>query len=292
MVRGFLLIAACLGLAAAPARAGGPADGAPALWRVADEDTTIYLFGTIHALPPGIDWYRGAVVAAFDEADEIVFETLEDGPGAAGFDERMQLPPGKSLRARLPEAYRGRFDTAIARAGMPLAVADRMKPWLAAFVLGGMEGPRSRARTVTPLLGVETVLEEHARTAGKTLGEIEGAERQLAILDDAPSPLQIRLLQESLDDDSGSEAGDRMVEAWRTGDVAALEAATGAWPGDGRLREILLGGRNADWAEWVEDRLERPGTVLLAVGAAHLVGDDSLQVKLAGRGIDAPRVDR
>ena len=46
----------------------------PALWKVADADTTIYLFGTVHALPQGKEWFDGRIERAFDASDEMVTE--------------------------------------------------------------------------------------------------------------------------------------------------------------------------------------------------------------------------
>ena len=50
---------------AAPAEPVGPG-----LWKVVDEDTTIYLFGTIHALPETVEWYRGPIGEALAETQE------------------------------------------------------------------------------------------------------------------------------------------------------------------------------------------------------------------------------
>jgi uncharacterized protein YbaP (TraB family) len=49
--------------------------------------------------------------------------------------------------------------------------------------------------------------------------------------------------------------------------------------------------RNARWADWVRARMQTPGTVFVAVGAGHLVGKDSLLVRLAERGIESKRVN-
>jgi uncharacterized protein YbaP (TraB family) len=37
---------------------------------VKDADTTIYLFGTVHVLKPGLSWFDDAVKAAFDKSDD------------------------------------------------------------------------------------------------------------------------------------------------------------------------------------------------------------------------------
>ena len=45
--------------------------------------------------------------------------------------------------------------------------------------------------------------------------------------------------------------------------------------------------RNGRWADWIAARMQTPGTVFVAVGAGHLVGKDSLLVRLAERGIES-----
>ena len=56
----------------------------PAIWLLADEDTRIYLFGTIHVLPPGLKWRTSAFDHIVAEADELVMEVAED-PAEAQF---------------------------------------------------------------------------------------------------------------------------------------------------------------------------------------------------------------
>src|SRR2546425_1221342 len=52
----------------------------PALWVVKRGDTTIYLFGTTHALKPEVTWFDGSVKAAFEQSQELVLEVLEPDP--------------------------------------------------------------------------------------------------------------------------------------------------------------------------------------------------------------------
>ena len=69
-----LALPACAKTPAAPARAANDAD--PALWVVKDKDTTIYLFGTIHVLKPGLTWFDEAVKKAFDASSEVKLELI------------------------------------------------------------------------------------------------------------------------------------------------------------------------------------------------------------------------
>ena len=52
----------------------------PAFYKVSDDDTTIYIFGTVHLLPEGLNWFEGPLRAAFDASDELVLEMLAPDP--------------------------------------------------------------------------------------------------------------------------------------------------------------------------------------------------------------------
>jgi hypothetical protein len=60
-----------------------------------------------------------------------------------------------------------------------------------------------------------------------------------------------------------------------------------SYPG---LYDALLTNRNANWVRWIKARMDKPGTVFMAVGAAHLVGKDSVQTQLAKEGIKSVQV--
>jgi uncharacterized protein YbaP (TraB family) len=49
--------------------------------------------------------------------------------------------------------------------------------------------------------------------------------------------------------------------------------------------------RNANWAGWIAQRLQEPGTVFVAVGAGHLAGRDSVQAKLTELGVKSARIN-
>ena len=61
------------------AEAGKP-DADPAMWVVKDEDTTIYLFGTVHVLKPRTHWFDDGISEAFDASDELVMEIARPDP--------------------------------------------------------------------------------------------------------------------------------------------------------------------------------------------------------------------
>ena len=83
----------------------------------------------------------------------------------------------------------------------------------------------------------------------------------------------------------------RMLAIWNSGDAEGLDRMMNeGLQNNPEARRILLGSRNEKWAEWIDDRMGRPGTVFMAVGAGHLTGTDSVQVFLQQRGISSARV--
>lgn len=262
----------------------------PALWKIADEDTTIYLFGTVHVLPPGIEWFDGKVAAAFDKSEELVTEIIEDDSGSTrtGMFQRAALPEGQTLRAMLSPEDRAKYEAALAQLGLPAPTLDRYEPWLAAIVLS--VGPLAEAGFASSN-GVEKTLELRARARSVARGALETPEFQLDLFDSLPIETQKTYLTQVVDQlpTIKQQIGD-MVEAWKRGDADELARLMNSAEDDPGLMEALLTNRNRTWAGWVRERLKKPGTVFLAVGAGHLAGPGSLQDQLAAGGITAERV--
>jgi len=277
--------------APAPTPETAPPQARPALWKVADEDTTIWLFGTVHALPEGIDWYHGPVARALGESEMLVTEiemTAETAASMKALVTRIgTLPEGQSLRAMLNAKQRTVYEDALARLGLPAAAFDPYEPWYAAMMLGMLPLLKEG---YSPAAGVETVLQQ-ARGEEMPRGALETLEEQLAIFDSLPMEAQVRLLIETAEGVDDIKAMlDLMVAEWAEGDAAELARLINESMSDPVLAERLLYRRNANWARWIDERLDRPGTVFLAVGAGHLAGTQSVQDKLAELGIATARV--
>src|ERR671916_3318968 len=134
-----LIIAAAMAAVAFPACAQTAAkpDADPALWVVKDEDTTIYMFGTVHALDDKKDWFNDEVKTAYDSSKEVVFEILQPEPtkAMALISERATDKSGKTLTSRLsPEQAKKVADT-LASVGAPANALDQYEPWFAATQL-------------------------------------------------------------------------------------------------------------------------------------------------------------
>ena len=107
-----------------------------------------------------------------------------------------------------------------------------------------------------------------------------------------PDPVQIKFLESTLKDlPKTAETMDGMVAAWAKGDPAKLADYMNDGLDDSpELAKTLLFDRNARWAQWIKARLDRPGTVFVAVGAGHLAGQRSVIDQLKALKIKAQRV--
>ena len=267
-----------------------PAPLHPALWMVRDADTTIYLFGTIHALRPGLAWFDARVAKAFGESATLVTEIADVG----GLDTAQtllgnaMLPAGQSLRARMSEADRAAYEAALTRASIPAAALDRFKPWYAAVVLSSLPLLRAGYKLEE---GVEIQLAAKARAAGKSQQALETAAYQLGLFDALPEASQLAYLRRVVDNlPHVTEQIDTLAAEWGQGDAEGLAKTMNADEADAGLTEALVTRRNQAWAKWIAARLDQPGTVFLAVGAGHLAGPGSVQDQLAGAGLKTERL--
>ena len=264
----------------------------PAMWKVADEDTTIYLFGTVHVLPADLEWYDAEINAALASSDTVVTE-IEESPESEARQQQLALQlglltDGTTLRSLLNEEQKGAYEAALAGLGAPPEAFDPFKPWLASLTLSFLpimqQGYDLNA-------GVENVI--IAKAGDKNREALETIEFQLGIFDGMEQADQVAYMMEIVNGiDEVKPTLDAMVSEWIEGDPEGL--ATIVNDGIDQMPAIanaLLFDRNANWAEWIENRLDTtPGTVFIAVGAGHLAGERSVQDYLAERGIETVRV--
>lgn len=265
-----------------------PVKARPALWKVSDADTTIWLFGTIHILPAGIEWYTGPVAKALEASDTLVTEIVEPhDPETQAKIARIALAdPPRNLREQLPAQERAQFEAALASLQLPPAMFDANDPWYAAVALSTLPLMKDGFGTMN---GAEALL--IAKAQGKQHLGLETTEQQLGLFDSLPPDTQVRYLGEVLDDlpKLRSEIA-AMVEAWKAGKADTLAALMNDDENDPLLMKTLLTDRNKAWAQWIADRLKTPGTVFVAVGAGHLAGKDSVQAQLEAGRIKVKRV--
>jgi uncharacterized protein len=276
----FAPIVALLALASAPAaEARAPQSARPALWAVSDADTTIYLFGTIHVLPENYQWRTARFNHAVASSQQLMLETIVDQNNPqkimsafAGIAFAKGLPP---LGARVSADKRAALAAAIQRCGLPTQYLDQMKTWAAAFLLLNCQFKDLGLKGTE---GVENVLRDNFTGSGKPVGELETNIEQLGFFDKLAEQDQLALLEGSLETtEEAQKEFEPMLRAWAKGDVEAISRTFDQeLIGSPDLKDALIKRRNANWSKWIEQRMAEPGAVMIAVGAGHLAGPDSV----------------
>lgn len=281
-------------LVAAPAAAKAPRRAHPALWEVSDRDTTIYLFGTIHLLPDNFEWRTAKFDHAVENSQQLIVETIVDDKNPGKIMSAMaslafntpNLPP---LIDRVSPDKRAALEAAVKKSGYPPQAFDRMETWAVAFILLGNQ---YRDMNLKGDEGVEAVLRNTFTSEGKPIGELETNLEQFGFFDRLPEKAQVVLLEGALDDPKAAQAEfSGMLKAWSAGNVSAIartfDRDLAASPD---LAQALLHLRNANWSKWIEQRMAKPGAIMIAVGAGHLAGNDSVIAHLNKDGYHVRRV--
>lgn len=278
--------------ASAPTDASKTDTAKPALWLVSDADTKIYILGTVHSLPPGTQWQKGEIAEAISSADSLVLEIANaDDPGEAVlvFNRMSHSKDLPSIQERVAPDLRLQLEQSAKAAGLSLETLSGYETWGAALVLSNArttEGGYERSA------GVEVALLNAFRTAKKPIEGLETISQQYGYFDVLPEAEQRIMLANAIADPTKSQAQMKeAVDAWADGEpdrlAEAMNRETEATP---MLKRLILTDRNARWALWIGKALDRPGVILVAVGAGHLAGAGSVQDALAKNGLKAVRI--
>lgn len=240
------------------------------------EHGSAWLVGSVHLQREGGPPLPEAVKTAFAEADAVVFEVDLDEVYADPLTalESAFFQDERTLQSELSEETWALLVEELGDAGA-LITLGKAKPWFVALSLSvrelQTEGYSTRA-------GLDHILFERAKETDKPRIALETAAEQLAFFDDFSREEQEMFLLQTLRDSGETvDQADEIVALWEAGDVEGLEQAftaeAEAYPD---LFDKLLGERNRLWLPRIEDLLREHETVLVVVGAAHLVGEGSL----------------
>jgi hypothetical protein len=264
----------------------------PALYAVRDDDSTMYLYGTVHVRPRGADWGNARVRAAVDESAEVWTELIMS-PEADAETQRLAQQFGRASRplsSWLSEAENARLDAAVTKIGLPPGALENLQPWAAALTL--TVAPLLRAG-FDPASGVDRALDAYADAAGKNMRALETAEQQYRFFATMSPELQREMLIEAIDQvDQVDELIGAMSRHWERGDEAALareviEETRTQYP---ELYRTLFVARNNAWMEELTREMQGAGVDFVAVGAGHVIGPDGLVAQFRALGYRVERV--
>lgn len=269
----------------APASAQAPDRTGLPLWEVTHQGSTVYLMGSIHLLRPQVYPLDRALYEAFDRAEVVAFELdLSELVAAAPLMmARGSFQDGRSLADVVPEEMAAEVMERAQGMGLPPAVMDGMKPWMAAMTLSSLQ---LQAAGFDAESGIDLHFFQRAQEQGKPTMGLETVEEQIEVFDGLDYDSQVEFLRSTLEQlDETVEQLDRATEYWRRGDVQELAAMFRESMGDQEdLLERLLYARNRAWIDPIEELIRGEGTAIVIVGMGHLVGKGSVIELLQERG--------
>ena len=256
-------------------------DSKGAFWKVSDEDSTVYLLGSIHIADSSMYPLAKDILKAYDEADYLAVEAniSNEQEVASYMLEKAFYKDDNTLYKSVPKEVYDRFIEVIEPYGIKPEMYNKFKPWYAALLAQNLMYAEN---SLSGELGIDMVLLEKA-VGDKEILEIEGAKFQVDLFDSFSSDLQVEFLASSLaaDDEVQEESMDTlndMITCWKAGDIEGLEKLLKSDDGESdtekEFNEKLWSSRDTHMAEKVRSYLADPEgkTYLVVVGAGHMVG--------------------
>ena len=272
------------------------AESGPPLWKLSDDDNTVYLFGTFHLLPEGANWRNKIVMEAMQQASITVTEADTLSPEAmAGMQALVAQyglnAPGTTLSQVLGEERAANLFEIGTSYGIPSAMLEPLKPWLA---LLSVTQAAYAANGLNPELGVEKILLGMAVEQGDDIEYLETVERQIKALAALDGEIANDFIDVSVAEFAELQTQLKVgVDAWLAGDTATLdESLLSAVRNESpKAFELIFVERNSEWIERITAYLDGDADTFIAVGTGHLVGESSVIDMLEAKGLEPIRVE-
>ncbi len=264
------------------------------MWRIADHDSEIWLFGTVHMLPADVEWRSAQFEAAFAASDVVILEVdLNHGQSERIHSLTMQLGYNAnfvSLSSLLTPNENARLANAASKVGILPDLLEPLRPWLASIQLTllNMAGQGYDSAT-----GVDANIASMAQAAGKRLAYLETVEDQFAVFASLSAKVEKAFLMATVEQIAANPGTlNELIQAWATGDTKKFSKYFKDMRGDEMpgLHDALFVRRNKAWVEQIAKRMKGAGKAFIAVGAGHLPGQDGVVSLLRARGIRVKRL--
>lgn len=268
----------------------------PAMWKVTDANSTVYLYGSVHLLKDNTDWQKRDLDAALAEVGTVYFEVPDTDKAnmeASVLQRQYGLyDSGERLSDHLDSAVKKHLAAAAYNIGLTPERLDIFKPWLVTDMLSlaGAENAGFLAAN-----SVDAALRAQARAARKDIRALESMKDTIEAVALLSPQLQLQSLEDTVRgfDAYGSDL-ETVTNAWIVGNAELLETEMliPAKAKSAEMYAILFTNRNIAWAKKMDQFLQGDETALVVVGIGHLLGEGGLPNRLKELGYDVERVRR
>jgi uncharacterized protein len=277
-------------LAGAPVHAHE--EDAPFLWKVQGGGATHYLLGSMHLMPGSAYPLPASIERAYAQTRGLILETDPAALEAPELQARMVDAgvTGRGLVREIDPALYERVRRQAEASDLPPTVCDRFKAWFCALSLTLYEFQRAG---MEPRFGIDQHFYRRARADQRPVSWLEEADTQFRLFSNMDAKLSAQFLASSLDDLAQERwSPEALMQVWRGNDSAALAALLASTKQEfPQTYARLLADRNRAWMRTLVTQLKGRTPQFVVVGAAHLVGPDSVVAMLQSHGIAATPVD-
>lgn len=268
-------------------------------WVVEDEDTKVYLLGSIHVGTPDLYPMHKKLTKAFDESDGLFVEAnLLDPTGMDYYIEKAMFNDGRTIKDVVNEETYAKLKKVAAQLELPIEELEMQKPWLLSnnFSTMMMDGAFGLTAEEMAMHGIDMQFLLSAYLQQKPIYELEGINAQVdmfeALSPEAQEESLVAALDGILEPSEQSEEDVQLMADWFTnwvkGDVEKFAESLTEMEGDtSEFNQMLFGKRDAVMAAKLVDVLEeQKGTFFVVVGAGHFLVDKNIRYHLEQSGYE------
>jgi len=263
------------------------AESKSCLWKIEKDSGQVYLAGSIHLLKKEHYPLKPVFEDALKEADLVVFEVNLDSIQTMQTQLRIMtkamFQDGITLQSVLPDSTFKLAKEVCKELGLDINQWQNFKPWYFTLMILNI---KLIQLGFDPNYGIDQYLFQKAKGAGKQIEGLESIEFQISLFEKMVKEDQELLVRHTLAEmDVLEKEFDKIYLAWRDGKPDELDqllhASMKEFPA---LYDHLLLDRNRTWLPQIKHYLKSQKTVMIIVGAGHLVVENSLIRMLQSEG--------
>ena len=246
------------------------------LWEVSGHGLRLpsYLFGTMHILCAEDAQLSAPLKSIIQKCRKVYFEIdMDDINEMMGAMKYLRMNDGIKISDLLSKEEYNRLEEYFKKSKSPIPVGmiNRFKP----FLVSGLISEQSM--NCKQKNGMEELIMKEASLRDKQIFGLETVQFQASLFDSIPYEKQAKELINYIDSiDKYKQSTKEMVEVYRTQNLDQLDSLVRkSDPGMNEYMDLLLYGRNRRWVRQMPTTM-REGTILFAVGAGHLAGEQGV----------------
>ncbi|HEX2945066.1 MAG TPA: TraB/GumN family protein [Clostridia bacterium] len=270
------------------------------LWKASDEDSSVYLLGSIHLADPSLYPLSKNILNAFDKSDYLVEEIdlTKQAEGVQYMQQKMMYAGDETLDKNVPKDLYDKFAKTVEPLGLKPEVYNKFEPWYAAMLVQSIQAAQS---SYVANLGVDIYFTSKAIN-NKPLKEIEGLKFQVDLFDSLPKEMQVWYFGSSFATNSegqpqGPDVINALLSAWKSGDSATVEKFVAGDESkmtavEKEFNQIFWTSRNNNMYEKTKGYLADPEkkTYFIVVGAGHMEGKTGIVTQLKANGFKVEQI--